>query len=115
MTQAIDPIKLKAAAEHLEWVLKQYPDNDDVQGLHHALLRLIEDAKAEKVSEVMERIPCEYNFADGIYRSYKDPNVEDAYVAFAREMRGGLTEKERQLLSRMEDMRKAAMERGIKP
>jgi hypothetical protein len=26
MTQAIDPIKVKAAAEHLEWILNQYPD-----------------------------------------------------------------------------------------
>jgi hypothetical protein len=32
MTQQIDPVKLKAAAEHLEWVCQQYPDNDDVQG-----------------------------------------------------------------------------------
>ena len=31
MTQTIDPIKLKAAAEHLEWVLKQYPYSGDVQ------------------------------------------------------------------------------------
>ena len=31
MTQTIEPVKLKVAAEHLEWVLKQYPDSEDVQ------------------------------------------------------------------------------------
>jgi hypothetical protein len=30
MTQAIDPVKLKAAAEHLEWVLRQYPNKPAV-------------------------------------------------------------------------------------
>lgn len=31
MAQAIDPIRLKSAAEHLEWVLKQHPDAENVQ------------------------------------------------------------------------------------
>ena len=41
MTQIIDPIKLKAAAEHLEWVLQQYPDSEDVQSLLQALQPLM--------------------------------------------------------------------------
>src|SRR3546814_3929079 len=91
MTQAIDPIKLKAAAEHLEWVLKQYPDSEDVQGLLHALLPMLEEAKAMMVKEPVERrsIPGGYNFGEGLYAPYGDPNVEEAYVGFSTEMRGG--------------------------
>lgn len=50
MIQTIDPIKLKAAAEHLEWVLQQYPDSDEVQGVLHALQPLIQAAMTESVS-----------------------------------------------------------------
>lgn len=112
MTQTIDPVKLKAAAEHLEWVLKQYPDSEDVQGLYHALLPLIEGAKAERVQDPLGRqdIPCGYNFADGIYRPYTDPNVDEAYVRFSIEMRGGLSEKEKLNILQLEEMR-----RGMKP
>jgi hypothetical protein len=38
MVQAIDPIKVKAAAEHLEWVLNQYPYEPVVQGMSRGLL-----------------------------------------------------------------------------
>jgi hypothetical protein len=38
MTQAIDPIKVKAAAEHLEWILNQYPNEPAVQGMLRDLL-----------------------------------------------------------------------------
>lgn len=74
MTQTVDPIKLKAAAEHLEWVLSRYPDSEDVQDLYRALLPLIEEAKAERVHDPLERqdVPCGYNFADGVYRPYTD-------------------------------------------
>ena len=101
MTQTINPDKLKAAAEHLEWVLNQYPNETVVQGLHRALLPQIEDAKAERVLEPVSRkdIPGRYNFGDGIYRLYENPNVENAYVDFVREMRGGLTEQEKSLIS----------------
>lgn len=63
MTQAIDPIKLKAAAEHLEWVLRQYPDSEDVQSLLRSLTPLIEDAKAGRVLEPLDgiKIPGAWN------------------------------------------------------
>ena len=107
MTQTIDPVKLKASAEHLEWALKQYPDSDDVQGLLHALGPLIENAKAGKVLVPVDRgeIPCGHNFADGIYRPYANPNVDEAYVMFSTELRGGLTEQDKQRHARMEAMR----------
>jgi hypothetical protein len=107
MTKAIDPAKLKAAAEHLEWVLSRYPDSDDVQGLYHALLPLIEQARAGQVHGPLERqdVPCGYNFADGVYRPYTDPNVDEAYVRFSIEMRGGLTEQDKKRLARMDAMR----------
>jgi hypothetical protein len=111
MTQVINPAKLKAAAEQLEWVLKQYPDSDDVQGLLHALAPLIDDARSGKILEPLERIPGEYNHADGRYIPYKNPDVGDAYSAFAIEIEGGLTEEDEQRLARMDAMRKAMMGR----
>ena len=112
MNQAIDAIKLKVAAEHLEWVLKQYPDSEDVQGLLNSLLPLIEDAKAGRILEPMDRIdiPGAYNFADGLYTPYKNPDVGDAYASFRIEMGGGLTEQDKQRHARMEAMRKAIAE-----
>lgn len=108
MTQTIDPIKLKAAAEHLEWVLKQYPDDEDVQGLLHSLASLLEDAKAGRVLEPLDsmNIAGAWNFSDGRYIPYKDPSVDSAYVAFVVEMEGGLSEQERQLNARMDAMRR---------
>lgn len=99
MTQAIDPIKRKASAEYLEWVLKQYPDSEDVQSLLRALAQLIEDAKTGRVQEPVERIPGSYVIADGLYRSYVDPDVENAYYEFVAEMRGGRDEQEKQLIA----------------
>lgn len=114
MTQAIDPIKLKATAQHLEWVLQQYPDNEDVQALLHALEPLIRAAIAGNVSSPLDRqeVHGTYNFADGLYSSYKDPNVEDAYVAFSIELRGGLTEEEQQLHEFIGQMQKSARTEG---
>lgn len=105
MTQAIDTAKLKAAAEHLEWVLQQYPDNEDVQELWHALAPLVEDAKAGRVIEPVEHIPCEYDFADGRYVPLKKPNVGDAYARFATEMQGGLSERQKKRIARMDALR----------
>jgi gamma-glutamyl-gamma-aminobutyrate hydrolase PuuD len=112
MTQAIDPIKLKAAAEHLEWVLKQYPDSEDVQSLLRALLPLVEDAKACKVLEPVDSmdIPGAYNFSDGVYEPYKDPDVGTAYARFSIEMRGGLTEQDKKRRAEMEAYRKTLLE-----
>lgn len=106
MAPDIDPEKLKAAAGHLEWVLRQYPNESTVQALLHSLLPLIEDAKASRAPEPVDRgdIPGGYNFGDSVYRSYRGPNIEDAYVAFQIEMRGGLTDKEKQHHARMEAM-----------
>jgi len=114
MTQSIDPVKLKAAAEHLEWVLKQYPDSEDVQSLLRALTPLIGDAKKGGVSEPMDsmKIPGAWNFGDGRYIPYKDPSVGAAYADFIDEMRGGLTEEDKQRLARMDAMRKAMTERS---
>ncbi|MDO5611035.1 MAG: hypothetical protein Q4G62_09760 [Pseudomonadota bacterium] len=114
MTQTIDPIKLKAAAEYLEWVLEQYPESEDVQALLHGLLPLIEDAKAGRIMSPIRRldIPGAYNFGNGIYTNYKNPNVEDAYVAFSREARGGLSDQEKLLLSEMQESREAMRNGG---
>lgn len=112
MTQPIDPLKLKASAEHLEWVLKQYPDSDDVQGLLRAVLPLIEDAKAGKVLEPVEGrdIPGAYNYGDGVYVPYKDPSVGGAYADFITEMEGGLTEVGKQIRARIEAAKRALKE-----
>ena len=103
MSQAIDPIRLKAAAEHLEWVLQQYPEDEEARGLLHALRPLIDAAVSGDVSSPMDRrdIPGAYNFANGAYTAFKDPNLEDAYVAFSIELRGGLTEQEQNILARI--------------
>jgi len=109
MTQAIDPIKLKAAAEHLEWVLRQYPDEPVVQGLLESLLPLIEDAKGGLVKAPIDsgKVPGTYNNADGVYIPYKNPSVGDAYAKFKVELGGGLTERARRQLAEMEEYRKS--------
>ncbi|WP_431110195.1 hypothetical protein [Variovorax paradoxus] len=109
MTQAIDPVKLKAAAEHLEWVLQQYPGVSDVSHLYDALRPLIEDAKNGRVSRPIDRqeMPCRYLKSEGVYRPYENPDVEGAYVCFSIEMEGGLTEEDREINSIIEGIRKA--------
>lgn len=106
MTQTIDPIKLKTAAEHLEWVLQQYPDSEDAQGLLRALEPIIRAAIAGDVSSPLDRqdIPGTFNFADGLYSPYKDPSVDDAFTQFRIELRGGLTEQERRIHARIAAM-----------
>lgn len=108
MTQTIDPAKLKAAAEHLEWVLKQYPDSDDVQSLLRSLTPLIENAKAERVLEPMDsmKVPGAWNFGDGRYIPHTNPSVDNAYAEFSIELRGGLTEEDKQRIARLDAMRK---------
>lgn len=111
MTQRIDPVKLKAAAEHLEWVLKQYPDSEDAQGLLHSLAPLLEDAKTGKLLTPVDRmkIPGAWNFSDGRYIPYDNPSVDEAYSNFITEMEGGLTEEDRQRIARLDAMRKATV------
>ena len=105
MTQTIDPVKLKAAAEHLEWTLKQYPDSGEVRDLLRALLPLIEDVRSGKILDPVDSIPCGYNFADGAYMRYRNPDVGEAYSDFLTEMRGGLTEQDKKALARMQAVR----------
>lgn len=112
MNQTIDHAKLKAAAEQLEWALQQYPDNEDVRGLREALKPLLEDAKAGQVNEPVEHIPCEYDFADGRYVPLKDPNVGDAYARFATEMQGGLSERQKRRIARMDALRRSSQGAG---
>jgi hypothetical protein len=110
MAQTIDPVKLKAAAEHLEWVCRQYPDSEDVQALLKGLMPLIEDAKAGRVKEPVEKIPFGYPFGDGVYEPYADPDVGTAYARFSVEMRGGLTEQDKKRHAEMEAYRKSLSE-----
>jgi len=107
MAQTINPVKLKAAAEHLEWVLQQYPGSEEVQSLLRSLAPLIEDAKQGRILEPVDdmKIPGAYNFSDGRYIPYKSPSVGSAYSDFAAEMRGGWTQEERQLVAHLEAMR----------
>ncbi len=104
MTQHIDPAKLKAAAEHLEWVCQQYPGEAAVQALLEGMRPLIDDAKAGRVLvPIKDRndIPSRWAVsAEGLYRDYENPSIESAYVAFAIEMEGGLTEQDKRMLAK---------------
>jgi hypothetical protein len=104
VNQTIDVLELQAAAEHLEWVLRQYPDSEDVQSLLNGLLPLIEDAKAGRVSAPVGSIPFAYSFADGSYISYREPDVESAYYEFAAQMRGGRSEQEKNIMAQIKAM-----------
>lgn len=102
MTQTIDPINLKAAAEHLEWVCQKYPNVQDVQALYRGLLPLIEDAKAGRVLMPVDRqdVPGWYLMTEGIYRPYENPDIEGAYYKFRTEMGGGLTDQDKKFLAK---------------
>lgn len=108
MPQPVDPIKLKASAEHLEWVLNQYPQSDDVQALYRALLPLIEKAKAGDVVEAVDgqRIPGAWNFGEGRYIAFQSPSVDSAYADFATELEGGWTPEEKEVISQLGAERK---------
>lgn len=110
MTQTIDPIKPKAAAEHLEWVLQQYPKSEHVQALLRAFTPLIEDAKAGRVDQTIDSgdVPGAHNFAEGVY-PYEDPSVEEAYTSFRTELKGELTEQDTRIHARI-----AAMQERIR-
>ena len=116
MTQTIDPVKLKAAAEHLEWACQQYPDEEAVQSLYRGLQPMIEDAKAGRVLvPVNSRYDIPYRWAvssEGLYDDYKTPNIGSAYIEFAIEMEGGLTEQDKRILADMEAQRAAILKRN---
>ncbi|WP_147455573.1 hypothetical protein [Solilutibacter pythonis] len=108
MTKTINPERLKAAAEHLEWVLRQYPGIKDIQELLQSLSPLIKDAKAGRVSLPIERqdVPGAYSFSDGAFIPYSNPSVGSAYTEFRIELRGGLTDKEKKNIEQLEEMRR---------
>ncbi|MDQ2819310.1 MAG: hypothetical protein M3Y65_02735 [Pseudomonadota bacterium] len=112
MDQSIDKSKLKASAEHLEWTLNQYPENTDAQSLLKSLLPFIEQAKAEEIHEPIDRqdLPGTRGLGEGIFIPCKNPSIDDAYVSFSIELRGGLNDKEKIIIKQLEKMRK-----GIKP
>jgi hypothetical protein len=115
MTRAIDPIKLKAATEHLEWVLRQYPESKDVQNLLRALSPLIEDVKAGMLTQPIEsmmKVPGAYNFSDGLYVPFRSPDVGDAYAKFVTELEGGITEEEEELQREADALKKSIHKEG---
>lgn len=116
MTQQIDPVKLKAAAEHLEWVCQQYPNDEKVQGLYRGLLPMIEDAKAGRILvPIADRYDIPFRWAvssEGLYDEYKKPDISSSYVDFAIEMEGGLTDDDKEINAIIENIKKAAQERS---
>ena len=66
---------------------------------------MIEDAKAGRVLEpIPDRNDIPYRWAvsgEELYRVYVDPDIEGAYVAFAIEMEGGLTEQDKRIHARI--------------
>lgn len=98
MSRTIDPIKLKAAAEHLEWVIKQHSGTEETKDLMIGLVPLIEAAKAGEVREPTNWIPYAYSHCNGDFIDFKGPNLGNAYSRFVTEMRGGHTEQERRIL-----------------
>lgn len=110
--RTIDKARLKAAAEHLEWVLLQYPDSAILQGLLRSLGPLIDAAKAGTMESVvgMNDVPGAYNFGDRLYSQFTQPNVENAYTQFRVEIRGGHTEQEKRQIAEMEAYRQSLLE-----
>lgn len=102
----INKEELKAAAENLEWVLRQYPDSGPVQEMLVGLGPLIEAAKAGEIVTPLDSTPFSYDFSDGAYIPYKDPNVGEAYAKFSIEIQGGLTNQDKQRLEKMSKLRK---------
>lgn len=104
MTQSIDQARLRAAAEHLDWVLSCYPDHEGIRNLREVLASLIERAKAGLITEPQDRrdFPAGWALAEGLYADLKDPSVDDALIEFSIELRGGLTEREKRLIAKLE-------------
>ena len=109
MTQQIDPVKLKAAAEHLEWVCQQYPDNEDVQYMLNKLLPIIQDAKAGKITEIMNMKDVPFNWAvnsEGLYNKYRNPDIPNAYIQLQTELEGGLSDEDKEINVIIEGIKK---------
>lgn len=113
MTQKIDPAKLKAAAERLEWVCQQYPNEESVQHVLKVMQPMIDDAKAGRILEpIPDRFELPFRWAmsaEGLFCDFADPDLEGAYVDFGVELEGGLTEQEKRILADMEAQREAIL------
>lgn len=113
MTQKIDPIKLKVAAEHLEWVCRQYPNEESVQHVLKVMQPMIDDAKAGRILEpISDRFDMPFRWAmsaEGLFRAFADPDLEGAYVDFGVELEGGPSEQEKRILADMEAQRAAIL------
>lgn len=108
MSRPIDPVKLKASAERLEWVLGQYLYSDDVRALSRDLAPLIEAAKAGRILVPIDEstpIPGSRNFADGIFIEYSEPSVDGAYADFITELEGGVTDIDLEIRAQIDAMR----------
>lgn len=84
MTQSIDQVRLRAAAEHLEQVLEYYAEYPEVRGLCESLASLIAAAKAGRILAPLDLrdIPGGWHLAEGTFRDLRDPNLERAYGNF---------------------------------
>lgn len=113
MAQQIDPIKLREAAEHLEWVLHQYRGHDVPQTLLHSLADLLDAAKLGRINAPINdlEIPGSYEFGDRQFSDFKDPSIDDAYAKFGVELRGGLTEEEKRFYAEMSAYRNSLPEK----
>lgn len=113
MTQEIDQLKLKQSAEHLAWVLRQYSDDAAAQQLLDALLPIISQAEAGLITTPLERaqVPGAFDFGDGRYVRYRDPDLGEAYAIFVTELEGGLSEQDKRRLADMEAYRLSLLEK----
>lgn len=113
MARSIDQVRLRAAAERLERALLQHADDPNAQALLRSLAPLLEAAKAERLREPIEQhdVPGASNFGNGRFSELLEPNVDNAYSAFAAELAGGLNEREQQLIERLRS-RSARCQRG---
>lgn len=104
MAQAIDKAQLRAAAEHLDWVLSCYPDQEKVQNLRASFTPLIERAKSGLITEPQDRddFPARWALAERVYADFESPSVEEALVAFSVELRGAPTDREKRLIAELE-------------
>lgn len=115
MTKSIDAERLKESAEQLEQVLRQYPESEDIMALLEALRPMIEGAKTRTFGQPIDstHIPGAYNFSDGMYSMYRNPDVGGAYADFIRQASGGLDDIGREITEYI-DLFKASLGGRIK-
>lgn len=108
MSHAVDSDRLKAAADHLEWVLLQYPHNELLQNMLHGLERLIRNASAGAIRDAVDMQDVPFNWAvnsEGLYDAFDNPSVRNAFVAFQIELEGGLNEQDKEINARIVALR----------